>query len=481
MARARPSFVVFVALVLAASVATSTAAGVSQSADTALADAARRGDVDAVRSLIAAGVSIDSALGDGMSAVHWAAANGSVEIAELLIEAGARLDGVTRIGDYTALHLASRAGHSDVAVTLLDAGADANAMTSTGAATSLHFAAASGSRATVDALLEHGAAIDARERQWGQTPLMFAAAGNRAAAIESLLAAGADASIAADVIDIGVRELADRESSRRRGQPQTTPPVTPATSGSNALPVTQGAVPPASQEASPAPATGVAPQEVLLGTTEIDPLSYADLVGSHGGLTALLLAARDGNAEAVAALLDGGADINQPSAGDGTPPMLMAAINGHFDLVLWLLAIMSMAIGMLISNFARNEGQVFPFIPLVVLSIILSGILIPVEKLPEWAQVFSYVTPLYYTNQVLQILIGGGALTLYLIVMIGRLAYHPQVAIGVYLAIGGGLVFVCGVALSMYRERLLQLPSRRADIGDGHRLCCWAPPIILSR
>ena len=79
-------------------------------------------------------------------------------------------------------------------------------------------------------------------------------------------------------------------------------------------------------------------------------------------------------------------------------------------LVLWLLAIMSMAIGMLISNFARNEGQVFPFIPLVVLSIILSGILIPVEKLPEWAQVFSYVTPLYYTNQVLQILIGDGAL-----------------------------------------------------------------------
>src|SRR5665648_141780 len=54
-------------------------------------------------------------------------------------------------------------------------------------------------------------------------------------------------------------------------------------------------------------------------------------------------------------------------------------------LVMWLLAVISMAIGMLISNFARNEGQVFPFIPLVILSAILSGIIVPLDKLPEWA------------------------------------------------------------------------------------------------
>jgi ankyrin repeat protein len=76
----------------------------------------------------------------------------------------------------------------------------------------------------------------------------------------------------------------------------------------------------------------------LLGTTEIDPLSYADLVGSHGGLTALLLAAREGNDQAVAALLDGDADINRTSSADHTSPLLMASINGHFDLALGLLA-----------------------------------------------------------------------------------------------------------------------------------------------
>ena len=67
---------------------------------------------------------------------------------------------------------------------------------------------------------------------------------------------------------------------------------------------------------------------------EPEPLGYADLVGSHGGLTALLLAARDGKRETAVALLDVGADLNQVSAGDHTSPLLMATINGHFDLAL---------------------------------------------------------------------------------------------------------------------------------------------------
>ena len=79
-------------------------------------------------------------------------------------------------------------------------------------------------------------------------------------------------------------------------------------------------------------------------------------------------------------------------------------------LVMWLLAVISMAIGMLVSNFARNEGQVFPFIPLVILSVILSGIIVPVDKLPEWARVLGYLTPLYYANEILQELIRGGTL-----------------------------------------------------------------------
>ena len=59
-------------------------------------------------------------------------------------------------------------------------------------------------------------------------------------------------------------------------------------------------------------------------------------VSAKGGLTALLHAARQGHMEAVAALLDGGADINGTSVSDGTSPLLMAAINGQFDLALSL-------------------------------------------------------------------------------------------------------------------------------------------------
>ena len=96
---------------------------------------------------------------------------------------------------------------------------------------------------------------------------------------------------------------------------------------------------------------------------------------------------------------------------------------GSIYLIMWILAIISMAIGMLVSNFARNEGQVFPFIPLILLSVILSGILLPIERLPEWAQMLSYLTPLYYVNEVLQELIGGGGLFDEWIVLISLLAY----------------------------------------------------------
>ena len=62
-----------------------------------------------------------------------------------------------------------------------------------------------------------------------------------------------------------------------------------------------------------------------------------ELVAAQGGLTPLLLAARQGYTESVQALLEAGADVNQASAGDKTSPLLIATINGHFDLAKLLL------------------------------------------------------------------------------------------------------------------------------------------------
>jgi ABC-2 type transport system permease protein len=81
-------------------------------------------------------------------------------------------------------------------------------------------------------------------------------------------------------------------------------------------------------------------------------------------------------------------------------------------LVVWLLAVVSVALGILASNFARNEGQVLPFIPLVLLpSIFLSGILTRgVDQLPGWAQLVSYAVPLRYASDIIQGLIADKTL-----------------------------------------------------------------------
>ena len=68
---------------------------------------------------------------------------------------------------------------------------------------------------------------------------------------------------------------------------------------------------------------------------------------------------------------------------------------------------------------------------------------------------------------------GGGSLTLYLIMVVTSIAYQPQVAIGVYLAIGGALVFAVGIALSIYREKLLELPERIAKREGFFRIMNW--------
>lgn len=79
--------------------------------------------------------------------------------------------------------------------------------------------------------------------------------------------------------------------------------------------------------------------------------------------------------------------------------------------VVWLLAIASVMLGIFVSTFARHEGQVFPFVPLIILpSVFLSGLLVDVGELPTWAEWLGHVFPLYYANEVIQEVIGAGAL-----------------------------------------------------------------------
>ena len=134
-------------------------------AESPVADAAQRGDVEAVRALLRDGADVNAALGDGMTGLHWAAERGDDALAAVLIEAGAEAERTTRLGAYRPLHLAAKGGHAAIARRLLDDGAAVDPETSTGAVTPLHLAAAAGAPETVRVLLEHGADVDRLESQ----------------------------------------------------------------------------------------------------------------------------------------------------------------------------------------------------------------------------------------------------------------------------------------------------------------------------
>jgi len=78
----------------------------------------------------------------------------------------------------------------------------------------------------------------------------------------------------------------------------------------------------------------------------------------------------------------------------------------YLFLVIWLLAIVSVMLGIFASTFARHEGHVLPFIPLIILpSMFLSGMLVDASELPRWAELLGQLMPLYYANNIIQELI----------------------------------------------------------------------------
>ena len=306
-------------------------------ADSLVADAAMVDDIERVTLLLRQGEDVNTAQGDGMTAIHWAAENGNGAIADLLVTAGANVDATTRMGGYSALHLASRNGASEVVGVLLAAGSNVAAETTTGAVTPLHFAAASGDVNAIRQLVEAGADVNARESVWDQTPLMFAVGNNRLNAASALIDLGANLDVTSKVVDLVSRHAEDLVAKTHRDGVLDT---FREESGSEA-----GAWAPDPNEVSAAIQAAReyrTQQEVNIEEVEEDErnrrtLSYTRLVGTQGGLTPLLLAVREGFTDVSIALLDAGADINAAGAGDNTSPILMAILNGHYDLAMQLL------------------------------------------------------------------------------------------------------------------------------------------------
>ena len=275
----------------------------------AVVEAAMSGNRDAVRTLLKDGADVNTAQADGMTALHWAAQKGDVELAKVLLYASANVRATTRIGGYTPLLIASRNGDAAMIDTLVGGGADVNNATTNGT-TALMLASAAGKPDAVKLLLAKGANVNATENVKGETALTFAAAYGRADVVRELTAHKADVSATTKMQDLAsfAKEEQERLIAERGGL----------------------------QGRGGRGGEGRGPQGPQIAGVNRQ-YNYTELVAYWGGMSALHLAARQGYSDVAGALLDAGADVNQRSTGDQSTPLLIAIINGRFDLAKQLL------------------------------------------------------------------------------------------------------------------------------------------------
>jgi ankyrin repeat protein len=236
-----------------------------------LIEAAKNGDRPAVRALLQQRADVHVGEADGTTALHWACYRDDLEMADLLLGAGAAVNAANDLGA-TPLWNASLNAGAPLVARLLQAGADPNLALLAGE-TPLMVASRSGKAAVVERLLSSGAKPDARGPR-GQTALMWAAAQRHPDVVKVLIARGADLHARSDVWS----------------QVMAVPP--------HGLPQYNRVIP-------------------------------------HGGDTALLFAARVGDAASARLLVAAGANVNDADAW-GVSATALAAHAGFADLVEFL-------------------------------------------------------------------------------------------------------------------------------------------------
>jgi len=240
--------------------------GDAAAGSTPLIDAVRNDDGQALARLLRQGVAVDGAEADGSTALQWAARLDRVDMVQALLRRGAKAGLANRYG-VTPLALAAINGSAPVVDALLKAGADPNTL-GADSETVLMLAARTGRPEAVRLLLDRGADVNRHETWQGETALMWAAAENHA-----------------DVVDLLARRGAELD------------------------------------------ARSIIPE---FPKVKVDAATMVFTALPRGGFTAMLLAARQGAAEGVDALVRAGADINVADP-DGTTPLIMAIINAHYD------------------------------------------------------------------------------------------------------------------------------------------------------
>jgi ankyrin repeat protein len=162
----------------------------------------RRNDAAGVGALAkaAAAGELDAPGRDSLTPLLFATQANDVEIARLLLEAGADADLSNRYG-ITPLWLAATNRNPELVALLLEHGAAASAALPHGE-TALMAAARAGDARSVELLLQAGADPNVREQSLGETALMWAAAEDHADVVRALVAGGADPDLASTALDL---------------------------------------------------------------------------------------------------------------------------------------------------------------------------------------------------------------------------------------------------------------------------------------
>jgi len=283
----------FVSLLTAATLSLAAARLDAANPALPLIDAVKAGNRDVVRALLKQpAAALKPVEGDGTTALHWAVRADDLEMARLLLTAGADVGAATREG-VTPLQLAAVNGSVPMTEVLLEAGANPNVVLPEGESI-LMTAARTGRPEVLEILIGHGADINARENWFGETALIWAAAENHPEAVRTLVRHGADVNARSKPLDV---------PRRRNGQ--------------SILPL-----------GSWTPLMYAARQGAVQGTKALLEAGADMNQTDPDGATALVLAIINANYDVAAALIEKGAD---PNIGDKEAKMaaLYAAVDMH--------------------------------------------------------------------------------------------------------------------------------------------------------
>ena len=122
-------------------------------------EAARTGNIEAVKQHIAAGADVNAKVKFGWAPLHIATMFGHKETAELLISSGADLNAKDNNDGWIPLHYAAQKGHKEIAELLIANGVDVNAKKNNGR-TPLDRAIWINETEIADLIRKHGGKID---------------------------------------------------------------------------------------------------------------------------------------------------------------------------------------------------------------------------------------------------------------------------------------------------------------------------------